>query len=62
MGFKLKKFNFGQTKLLRDNLGKPFFEFDSNLQKVIDDFGITCSHVSLSDESEYALAIVILEK
>ena len=57
-----KDLNFKAIKILRDNLGKPFFEFDSNLQKVIDDFGITRSHVSLSDESEYALAFVILEK
>ena len=57
-----KDLNFKAIKILRDKLGKPFFEFDSNLQKVIDDFGITRSHVSLSDESEYALAFVILEK
>lgn len=57
-----KDLNFKAIKILRDNLGKPFFEFDSSLQMVIDDFGITRSHVSLSDESGYALAFVILEK
>ena len=57
-----KDLNFKAIKILRDNLGKPFFEFNANLQKVVDDFGITRSHVSLSDESEYALAFVILEK
>ena len=41
-----KDLNFKAIKILRDNLGKPFFEFDSNLQKAIDDFGITQTRVN----------------
>ena len=54
--------NFKSIKILRDSCGKPFFDFSKEIKKLLNDLGIRQSHVSLSDESEYAIAFVILEK
>ena len=54
--------NFKSIKILRDSYGKPFFDFSKEIKKLLNDLGIRQSHVSLSDESEYAIAFVILEK
>ena len=56
------KVNFRAISILRDSNGKPFFEFDDVLKKLLSDLGIIQSHVSLSDERDYAIAYVILEK
>ena len=56
------KVNFRAINILRDSNGKPFFEFDDVLKKLLSDLGIIQSHVSLSDERDYAIAYVILEK
>ena len=42
--------------------GKPYFMPIGKLKAYIDDLGITKTHVSLSDEKEYAIAFAILEK
>tara|TARA_B100001057_G_scaffold334220_1_gene334814 strand:+ start:444 stop:821 length:378 start_codon:yes stop_codon:yes gene_type:complete len=54
--------NLKGIEILRDDKGKPIFNFDEKIQMRLDHLGITHSHVSLSDEDEYALAFVILEK
>jgi holo-[acyl-carrier protein] synthase len=54
--------NLKGIEILRDDKGKPIFNFDKKIQMRLDHLGITDSHVSLSDEEEYALAFVILEK
>ena len=54
--------NLKGIEILRDDKGKPIFNFDKKIQMRLDHLGITHSHVSLSDEEEYALAFVILEK
>ena len=54
--------NFKTIEILRNNEGKPIFKFTEKTQLLIDNLGIAHSHVSLSDEKEYALAFVILEK
>ena len=54
--------NLKGIEILRDDKGKPIFNFDEKIQMRLDHLGITHSHVSLSDEEEYALAFVILEK
>ena len=54
--------NFKTIEILRDDEGKPMFKFAEKTQLLIDNLGIAHSHVSLSDEKEYALAFVILEK
>ena len=54
--------NLKGIEILRDDKGKPIFNFDKKIQMRLDHLGIEDSHVSLSDEEEYALAFVILEK
>ncbi len=49
-------------EILRDEKGKPFFNAINDLSLLISDLGITKTHVSLADESNYAIAMVILEK
>jgi holo-[acyl-carrier protein] synthase len=45
-----------------DGLGKPLLEFNETLSAHLGKQGIGNAHLSLSDEKEYALAFVILEK
>ena len=54
--------NFKTIEILRNDEGKPMFKFAEKTQLLMDNLGIAHSHVSLSDEKEYALAFVILEK
>ncbi len=54
--------NFKTIEILRNDEGKPMFKFADKTQLLIHNLGIAHSHVSLSDEKEYALAFVILEK
>ena len=54
--------NFKTIEILRNDEGKPMFKFAEKTQLLIDNLGIVHSHVSLSDEKDYALAFVILEK
>lgn len=44
-----------------DELGKPIFEFCGQLAEMVKNQGLT-AHLSLSDESDYAIAYVILER
>lgn len=42
-------------------LGKPGLVFSARAQKLLEKQGVGCAHLSLSDESEYAIAYVLLE-
>jgi len=50
-----------ELEILRDKNGKPYFNPLGDVKKTIVSLGITKTHVSLSDESEYAIAFAILE-
>ena len=54
--------SLNNIEILRDEKGKPFFNAINELSVLISDLGITKTHVSLADESNYAIAMVILEK
>ena len=54
--------NLKGIEILRDDKGKPIFNFDKRIQMRLDHLGIKDSHVSLSDEEDYAIAFVVLEK
>ena len=53
---------FKEIEILRDESGKPIFNPLENLKEILANLGITKTHVSLSDEKDYAIAFVILEK
>ena len=52
---------FKDLEILRDEKGKPYFNPLGDVKKTIINLGITKTHVSLADESEYAIAFAILE-
>ncbi len=54
--------HFKNIEILRDKNGAPIFNALNKLGKIIDDLGITKTHVSLSDERDYVIAIAVLEK
>ena len=56
-----KDSNFIEIEILRDKNGKPYFIPVGKLKTYLDDLGIIKTHVSLSDEKEYAIAFAILE-
>ena len=53
---------FSEIEILRDINGKPYFEPIGALKEYLDDLGIAKTHVSLSDEKQYAIAFAVLEK
>ena len=56
-----KDIRFNQIEILRNSYGKPYLNHDGIITTILNDLGITKTHVSLSDEKKYALAFVILE-
>ncbi len=44
-----------------DALGKPILVFSQQAQQILQKQGVGNSHLSLSDENEYAIAYVVLE-
>ena len=57
-----KEVSMKNIEILRDNKGKPIFNAIDELETFMCNLGITKTHVSLSDESNYAIAMVVLEK
>ena len=56
-----KPISFKELEILRDEKGKPYLNPLRDVKKNIINLGITKTHVSLADESEYAIAFAILE-
>ena len=52
---------FKDIEILRDENGKPSLNAIDGFKKYMNDLGITKTHVSLSDESNYAIAFAVLE-
>ena len=57
-----KDIRFNQIEILRNSDGKPYLNHDGMITTIFNDLGITKTHVSLSDEKEYAIAFAVLEK
>lgn len=53
---------FGNLAVQHDSQGKPFFEFHPELSGWLGQRGITCHHLSISDELAMVSAFVVLEK
>lgn len=49
-----------QIGIETDNNGKPTVKFYGNTKKYVENLGIADVHISISDESEYVVAFVIL--
>lgn len=50
-----------QISVAHDALGKPIFEFGTELAAYLKDMGVSRHHLSISDERDAAVAFVILE-
>jgi holo-[acyl-carrier protein] synthase len=53
---------FKEIEILRDEKGKPKFTAINSLKSFMQNLGITRTHISITDEREYAMAFAILEK
>ena len=53
---------FKEIEILRDEKGKPIFTAINSLKSFMLNLGITRTHISITDEREYAMAFAILEK
>ncbi|MCL5424645.1 MAG: holo-ACP synthase [Gammaproteobacteria bacterium] len=49
-------------QVLNDALGKPHFLLSGEADRLMKVAGVTASHVTLSDEADYAVAFVVLER
>ncbi|GAB2718509.1 holo-ACP synthase [Halomonas garicola] len=49
-------------QVLNDSLGKPELALSGQAEAVAQTAGVQLSHLTLSDEAEYALAFVVLER
>lgn len=52
---------WSDIQVLNDALGKPYFQLSGEAERQIQMAGITASHITLSDEADYAVAFVVLE-
>ncbi len=59
LGTGLRKLNFVDIEVLRDDLGKPYVELNDKILGVMKQMGITQIEVTLSHCKEYAVAFAI---
>ena len=48
--------------VVNDALGKPLLRFDGRAAELAADFGVHATHISISDEADFAVAFVILTR
>ena len=54
--------NLQAISVKHDEMGKPSFDFNNNINDILIKQKITCQHLSISDEKNIAVAFVILDK
>lgn len=59
-GFQPNGLLLTEISVRNDELGRPYLEFLGQSKKEIEKYQVTESHLSLSDEKEFAVAFVIL--
>lgn len=60
-GFQPNGFWLTDIGVHNNGLGKPYLEFSDRMKKGLEEQRIVRTHISLSDEKDYALAFVIIE-
>jgi holo-[acyl-carrier protein] synthase len=53
-------FGFRHISVVNNHHGRPFLEFHGPAKQLVQSLGISGSHLSLSDEKDYAVAFVTL--
>lgn len=61
-GFRARGISLTDIGVLNDELGKPYLVFSGNAALEVNRIGVRDTHVSLSDEKEFALAFIIMSK
>ena len=61
-GFRSQGLQLREISITHNELGKPELRFSDSAVQVLARRGIARSHLSISDERDYALAYVVLEK
>lgn len=56
-----RNLRFHEITITHDVKGKPLFQDTDKLKKLFQKRGIFAAHLSISDETEYAIAFVVLE-
>lgn len=51
-----------EIQVLNDALGKPSLQLSGEAQRLFQASGAMAAHISLSDEADYAMAFVVLER
>lgn len=49
-------------QILNNALGKPHFLLSGEAERLVKAAGVTASHITISDEADYAVAFVVLER
>ena len=52
---------FSDIRVTHDDLGKPGLGYNGKTASLLQQMGVTLSHISLADERDYAVAFVILD-
>ncbi|HEY8344440.1 MAG TPA: holo-ACP synthase [Bacillota bacterium] len=61
LGSGFRGFKWHDLEVRNDELGAPYLHFSPRLAGHLEAQGITCAHLSISHDQEYAIAQVILE-
>ena len=61
LGTGVRGFELNEVQILRDALGKPYFELSGSAKEIADRENVECL-VSLSHENDRAVAFVVMEK
>ncbi len=61
LGTGIRNFKLNEISVLRDSLGKPYFEFSENIKNILYAKGVLEIDISISHEKEYAVAMVIFD-
>lgn len=52
---------FQSIRVTHDDMGKPMFEFNAEVQSLLTEKQVRAAHISISDEKNLAAAFVVLE-
>ena len=61
LGTGLRNLSFSDVWVNRDEQGKPFLCLSDRAMKALENSGASNTHISLSHERDYAVALVVIE-
>ena len=60
LGTGVRGFSMREVSLLRDELGKPYYEFSGRAEEIVESRGLRC-HVSVTDEGDKVVVFTVIE-